>query len=101
MTTAQHGMLNDTTAFELTYLADLVIQLRYFEAGGHVRKAISVIKNRLSAHETTIREFGITKHGIEIGELLTQFEGVLTGVPRYLGRSHELLDSTAEQEPSP
>ena len=95
MTTAQHGMLNstDTTSFELTYLADLVIYLRYFEAGGSVRKAISVIKNRLSAHETSIREFEITDKGLEIGAPLRQFEGILSGIPRFLGESEDLLNS--------
>ena len=93
MTTAQHGMLNttDTTSFELTYLADLVIYLRYFEAGGSVRKAISVIKNRLSAHETSIREFEITEKGLEIGMPLRQFEGILTGIPKYVGQSEDLM----------
>ncbi len=94
MTTAQHGMLNtsDTTSFELTYLADLVIYLRYFEASGEVRKAISVIKNRLSAHETSIREFKITNKGLHIGEPLRQFEGILSGIPTYLGGSDALLN---------
>jgi circadian clock protein KaiC len=92
MTTAQHGMLNneDATSFELTYLADVVIYLRYFEAGGRVRKAISVIKNRLSAHETSIREFKITGKGLEIGAPLRNFEGTLSGTPKYLGDSSAL-----------
>jgi circadian clock protein KaiC len=95
MTTAQHGMLNttDTTSFELTYLADLVIYLRYFEAGGNVRKAISVIKNRLSAHETSIREFEITDKGLEIGRPLRQFEGILTGIPRFVGETGDLMNT--------
>jgi circadian clock protein KaiC len=93
MTTAQHGMLNtDTTSFELTYLADVVIYLRYFEAGGSVRKAISMIKNRLSAHETSIREFEITAKGLQIGAPLRQFEGILTGIPRFLGETEDLLN---------
>jgi circadian clock protein KaiC len=94
MTTAQHGMVNttDTTSFELTYLADLVIYLRYFEAGGNVRKAISVIKNRLSAHETSIREFEITDKGLEIGPPLRQFEGILSGIPKFLGGTEELMN---------
>jgi circadian clock protein KaiC len=92
MTTAQHGMLNneDATSFELTYLADVVVYLRYFEAGGRVRKAISVIKNRLSAHETSIREFKITGKGLEIGAPLRNFEGTLSGTPKYLGDSSAL-----------
>jgi len=94
MTTAQHGMVNttDTTSFELTYLADLVIYLRYFEASGNVRKAISVIKNRLSAHETSIREFEITDKGLKIGTPLQQFEGILSGIPKFLGEKGDLLN---------
>lgn len=94
MTTAQHGMLNttDTTSFELTYLADLVIYLRYFETGGRVRKAISVIKNRLSAHETSIREFEITDKGLGIGAPLRQFEGILSGIPRFIGEPEDLMN---------
>jgi len=94
MTTAQHGMVNttDTTSFELTYLADLVICLRYFEASGNVRKAISVIKNRLSAHETSIREFEITDKGLKIGTPLRQFEGILSGIPKFLRETGDLLN---------
>jgi hypothetical protein len=69
-----------------------VIYLRYFEAGGSVRKAISVIKNRLSAHETSIREFEITDKGLEIGKPLRQFEGILTGIPKFLGETEDLLN---------
>jgi circadian clock protein KaiC len=100
MTTAQHGMVNstDTTSFELTYLADLVIYLRYFEAGGNVRKAISVIKNRLSAHETSIREFEITDRGLKIGTPLRQFEGILSGIPKFLGDTEDLLNSGSKSE---
>lgn len=103
MTTAQHGMLNagDTTSFELTYLADLVIYLRYFEAGGAVRKAISVIKNRLSAHETSIREFEISDSGLVIGEPLKQFEGILSGIPKFLGGSSDLMGDECSPEQSP
>jgi circadian clock protein KaiC len=103
MSTAQHGMLNtsDTTSFELTYLADLVIYLRYFEAHGRVRKAISVIKNRLSEHETSIREFEITSEGLKIGEPLREFEGILTGIPKYLGSATKLLTGVPDGEPSP
>jgi circadian clock protein KaiC len=94
ITTGQHGMVNntDTTSFELTYLADMVIHLRYFEASGNVRKAISVIKNRLSAHETSIREFEITDTGLKIGAPLRQFEGILSGTPRFLGEMEHLLN---------
>jgi circadian clock protein KaiC len=70
---------------DISYLADTVILTRYFEAGGAVRKAISVIKKRSGAHETTLREISLTEHGIQLGEPLVGYEGVLTGVPRQLG----------------
>jgi circadian clock protein KaiC len=82
----QQGMLGSamTTAVDVSYLADNVIILRYFEAGGEVRQAISIFKKRGSAHERTIRQFAITSHGIEVGQILRQFQGVLTGVPKML-----------------
>jgi circadian clock protein KaiC len=97
LTAAQHGFVGaaEGTAFELTYLADLVILLRYFETAGSVRQAISVIKNRLAAHERTIREFAITSKGIRIGKALQEFRGVLTGIPVYEGQPGELLRKRA------
>jgi circadian clock protein KaiC len=88
MTVAQHGLVGDMqTPVDVTYLADSVILLRYFEAMGEVRRAISVIKKRTGAHETTIREFKISGAGITMGEPLRDFHGVLRGVPSYRGRS--------------
>jgi circadian clock protein KaiC len=94
---AQHGLVGaaEGVPFELTYLADMVILLRYFEAAGTVRQAISVIKNRRAAHERTIREFEITTNGIRIGKALQEFRGVLTGIPVYEGQSSELLANKA------
>jgi circadian clock protein KaiC len=66
---------------DATYLADAVILMRYFEAMGEVRQAISVVKKRGGAHERTIREFKLDRGRIEVGEPLTNFRGVLTGVP--------------------
>ena len=81
LTVAQHGLVGEMKApIDVTYLADSVILLRYFEAGGSVRRAISVIKKRTGMHEDTIREFWI-RNGLEIGEPLTEFHGVLRGVP--------------------
>lgn len=89
----QHGVIGSTenTPFELTYLADLVIMIRYFEAESTVRQAISVLKNRRSAHERTIREFEIAKDGIHIGRPLRDFRGILTGVPLFEGKTSDLL----------
>jgi circadian clock protein KaiC len=85
LTVAQHGLVGDMKApVDVTYLADTVILLRYFEAIGHVRRAISILKKRTSAHEHTIREYRIGKQGITVGEPLTGFHGVLRGVPELL-----------------
>ncbi|TDH64630.1 circadian clock protein KaiC [Dankookia rubra] len=90
---AQHGLVGDMKApVDVTYLADTVVLLRYFEAVGRVRRAISVIKKRGGAHEDTIREFRIDGRGITIGAPLDSFQGVLRGVPVYIGTSGPLLD---------
>jgi circadian clock protein KaiC len=68
---------------DVTYLADAVILLRYFEARGAVKRAISIIKKRTGPHEDTIREFTID-HGILVGEPLTKFHGVLRGTPELV-----------------
>ncbi|KRQ14800.1 circadian clock protein KaiC [Bradyrhizobium manausense] len=91
---AQHGLVGDMQApVDVTYLADTVILLRYFEALGRVRRAISVIKKRTSSHEDTIREFRIGGLGIRLGEPLTNFQGVLRGVPTLLGGGSKLLNA--------
>ncbi|MET0309284.1 MAG: ATPase domain-containing protein [Sphingomonas sp.] len=82
LTVAQHGLVGDMKApVDVTYLADTVILLRYFEALGRVRRAISIIKKRTGAHEDTIREYRIDGRGITLGKPLTGFHGVLRGVP--------------------
>jgi circadian clock protein KaiC len=86
LTVAQHGLVGDMQApVDVTYLADTVVLLRYFEAAGRVRRAISIIKKRTSAHEDTIREYTIGSNGITLGEPLTNFQGVLRGVPEIIG----------------
>jgi circadian clock protein KaiC len=95
MTVAQHGLVGDMKApVDVTYLADTVILLRYFEATGSVRRAISVIKKRTGAHESTIREYRIDRRGLTIGGPLNEFQGVLRGVPTYSGVS-PLLEEQA------
>jgi circadian clock protein KaiC len=96
LTVAQHGLIGDMKApVDVTYLADTVILLRYFEAMGKVRRAISVIKKRTSAHEDTIREYRIGRDGISLGPPLTNFQGVLRGVPEMIGTGEELMDLEA------
>jgi circadian clock protein KaiC len=85
LTVAQHGMVGDMkTPVDVTYLADAVILLRFFEAEGSVRRAMSVIKKRTGKHEDTIREFWIND-GLHVGEPLAQFHGILRGTPVMTG----------------
>jgi circadian clock protein KaiC len=92
----QHGVMGDIRSdVDLSYLADSVMQLRFFEAQGEVRQAISVIKTRTTLHERTIREFRINAGGLTIGEPLRDFQGVLTGVPTFRGEGGELLQPSA------
>lgn len=74
-----------TTGVDISYMADNVLVLRYFEARGKVEKAISVFKKRGSSHETTLRRFSITSQGIDVGPVLVNFQGILTGVPTLVG----------------
>jgi circadian clock protein KaiC len=91
---AQHGLVGQMqTPVDLTYLSDNVLLLRFFEADGELRRAISVLKKRTGGHEPTIREYRIDKAGIRVGEPLRQFSGILTGVPKYSGRAETLLES--------
>ena len=87
LTLAQAGFFDGTGdgSAHISYLADCILLLRYFEAGGEIRKAISVLKKRSGAHERTIREFRIERDGYDVGGPLSSFQGVLTGVPQYLG----------------
>jgi circadian clock protein KaiC len=89
---AQSGTIGPVqTTADVSYLADTLMLLRFFEYRGALKKAISVVKHRKSAHEETIRELQITGRGVRIGQVLTAFRGVLTGTPEYLGRSDELI----------
>jgi circadian clock protein KaiC len=91
-----HGVMGDVRVdIDLSYLADSAVQLRYFEAFGEVRQAISVIKTRTARHERTIREFQIRAKGLAFGKPLKDFQGVLTGAPSYFGEDHALLPAGA------
>jgi circadian clock protein KaiC len=90
---AQHGVVGAAMAapVDVSYLADAVIMLRFFEAQGEVRRAISVVKKRTGEHETTIREFRISHDGLRVGAALTDFQGVLSGIPQYVGPRGPLM----------
>ena len=93
MTLVQHGIFGNPVgeAADVSYLADTVILMRYFEVAGSVRQAISVVKKRSGDHERTIRECRVQKGGLFVGEPLREFQGVLTGVPEYTGGAAPLL----------
>ena len=86
MVVAQHGVvgMNMASPVDTSYLADSVILFRYFEYAGKVKKAISVMKKRSGAHEESIRELSFDGAGIHLSEPLTQFRGILTGVPQEI-----------------
>ena len=88
LTVAQHGLVGDMRSpVDVTYLADTVVLLRYFEVFGKVKRAISMLKKRTGSHESTIREFTISNKGLVVGPILEKFQGVLRGVPEYVGDS--------------
>jgi circadian clock protein KaiC len=89
---AQHGMVGQMASpVDLTYLSDSVVLLRFFEANGRIRRALSVLKKRTGSHEDTIREFRIDSQGLRVGRPLDEFRGVLTGVPTFDGKRATLL----------
>lgn len=94
---AQHGTIGAVmpTPVDLSYLADAIVLFRFFEAQGRIRKAISVVKKRTGSHETTIRELKIGPSHVHVGQPLTEFRGVLTGVPHYTGSPQPLLSDDA------
>jgi circadian clock protein KaiC len=96
---SQTGFIGPETPseMELSYLADNALLLRYFEAHGEVRKAISVVKMRVGDHEKTIRELRFHAHGFHVGEPLRDFQGILTGLPTYTGSSSGLEGAMAER----
>ena len=85
ITLAQHGLVGSMQSpMDVSYLADCVIVIRYFEDHGEVRQAISVLKNRSAEHERAIRELRFEGNRISVGKPLTAFQGILTGVPVYV-----------------
>lgn len=98
MTVPQHGMVGQMqTPVDLSYLADTVILLRFFEYAGALKQAISVVKKRSGAHERTIREMTLTDRGPQVSEVLRDFRGVMSGIPNYTG-SVENLKRTEDSE---
>jgi circadian clock protein KaiC len=97
-----HELFSESSVVaDVSYLADAIILLRYFEAIGEVRQAISILKRRSGAHEKTIREYRIRVGGIKVGVPLHEFQGVLSGTPEYLGTVGPLLGRTSAGDPTP
>jgi circadian clock protein KaiC len=92
----QHGLVGTNEApVDLSYLADTVVTLRYFETAGEVKQALAVVKKRSGHHEKTIREFKLESgSGIRIGRPLKDFQGVLTGVPTFQGSAQQIMKET-------
>lgn len=98
LTLVQHGVFGGPVdeAAEVSYLADTVVLLRYFEHAGTVRQAISAVKKRSGQHEHSIRECRVDRGGMTVGAPLSDFRGVLTGVPEYSGREEPLMEPPDE-----
>jgi circadian clock protein KaiC len=94
---SQFGILGEgvSSPIELSYLADTVVLLRYFEARGEIRKALSVVKKRTGMHEKTVRELDMQPDGIRVGKQLHEFQGVLTGQLTYTGNGDKPLFENA------
>ena len=98
MILAQQGLVGPMqTPMDLTYLSDAVLLLRFFEAAGKVRKAISVVKKRSGGHEDTVRELKVGPGRIVVGDPLSDFQGILSGVPNYLGDIEQLIGGNGKQ----
>ncbi len=97
LTVTQAGMIGASASpVDTTYLADNVILFRYFESRGQVHRAISVVKKRSGEHEMAIRQLRIQKSGLQVGEPLIDFQGVLTGVPSFVGKPSDLFEKARD-----
>ncbi|HEY0074686.1 MAG TPA: ATPase domain-containing protein [Abditibacteriaceae bacterium] len=98
---SQHGLMGSSmnSPLDLSYISDSVMLMRYFEHGGRVHQAISVLKKRSGSHEHTIHEFRMSPAGVEVGKPLEEYQGVMTGVPVYRGKS-AMIENTHDQEAS-
>jgi circadian clock protein KaiC len=95
---AQHGLVGAAEApVDLSYLADTVVHLRFFEALGEVKLALAVVKKRSGWHEKTIREFQLqTGKGIRVGPVIQAFQGLLSGTPEFHGSAQQILPAHGE-----
>ena len=84
----QHGLVGEVrTDVDLSYLSDVILTFRFFEMAGQVHSAVSCVKSRVAPHERTIREFRLGSGGVKVGKALVDFEGILSGLPSYRGKT--------------
>ncbi|MBN6151571.1 AAA family ATPase [Xanthomonas sp. AmX2] len=96
---AQHGLVGPMdTPLDLSYLSDSVLMLRYFEVGGKVRRALSVVKKRSGYHENTIREFRLDNKGVHVGPPIEKFSGIFTGTPHYGGDTLPQMETESSDD---
>jgi circadian clock protein KaiC len=96
---AQQGLMGQmTTPVDLTYLADTVLVTRYYEANATIKKAVSIVKKRGGFHESTIRDLSMSPKGLAVGRALTEFRGILTGVPMFAGDKEKNLEVDKNKE---
>jgi circadian clock protein KaiC len=96
----QHGIVGEVRSdVDLSYLSDTTVLLRFFESNGRVRRALSVIKSRITAHALTIHEMLLQRDGMRIGAAMSGFEGVLTGLPTYRGDTAMMRNADQPTEP--
>ena len=99
MILGQHGVTGDLRSdLDISYLADTMMMLRFFEADGEVRKSIAVIKTRTSDHERTIRELRIDGGGIVIGAPIRGFSGILSGTPVLVGTENDQMATVPQRD---
>ena len=94
---AQQGVVgNVENPIDLSFLSDTVILMRFFEATGRLRRALSVIKRRTDVHDNAIHEYQLSVNGLEIGPPLETLRGIFTGIPTYEGAREELIGEANE-----
>jgi circadian clock protein KaiC len=88
----QHGIIGEVQSdIDISYLSDVVLLFRYFERRGEVLTAVTALKSRANAHERSIRQFRLGPTGLDVGEALRDFEGILSGLPSYKGNTAMLV----------
>lgn len=81
----------------VSFLSDNIILQRYVEIEGVLRKVMAVVKMRGSDHSKELRSYNVGEHGVVLGEALTDYTGIITGV----ARRREDLGEPSPAQPRP